>query len=35
MFKLTQRAQPSSLKGYPDYLAALLCARGIKTPAEA
>ncbi|MDD4080711.1 MAG: single-stranded-DNA-specific exonuclease RecJ [Eubacteriales bacterium] len=35
MYKLTQRAQAASLPGYPDYLATLMSARGIRTPAEA
>lgn len=35
MRKLTARALPFSLPGYPDYLAALLHARGIKEPAQA
>lgn len=35
MRKLTQRALPKSLPGYPDYLAALLHARGITTPQQA
>ncbi len=35
MRKLTARALPRQLPGYPDYLAALLHARGITTPADA
>ena len=35
MFTLTRRAVPYSLPGYPDYLAALLHARGIGTREEA
>ena len=35
MFSLVQRAVPYALPGYPDYLAALLHARGIDSPEEA
>lgn len=35
MFKLTQRAQAATLPGYPDYLAALLAARGVGSLKEA
>lgn len=35
MQKLTARATPCQLPGYPDYLASLLCARGITTSAQA
>lgn len=35
MRKLTARATPCQLPGYPDYLASLLCARGIHTSDQA
>ena len=35
MKKLISRARPCSLSGFPDYMAALLCARGVSDPGEA